>query len=83
VGPGAQGGIMGVTRSATTLARVAGPIWAGALFHYIGRDWPYYAGAAVMGIVVILGLRMWSFRGQREPAAASGAAPEHAVAPER
>jgi DHA1 family tetracycline resistance protein-like MFS transporter len=84
VGPGAQGGIMGVTRSASTLARVVGPIWAGALFHYIGRDWPYYAGAVVMGIVAILGLRMWSFSSEREPAAAaSGAPPEHAVAPER
>jgi DHA1 family tetracycline resistance protein-like MFS transporter len=84
VGPGAQGGIMGVTRSATTLARIVGPIWAGALFHYLGRDWPYYAGTVVMGIVAILGLRMWGFRSEREPAAAaSGAAPEHAVTPER
>jgi DHA1 family tetracycline resistance protein-like MFS transporter len=84
VGPGAQGGIMGVARSATTLARAVGPIWAGALFHYIGRDWPYYGGAVVMGIVVILGLRLWSFRSEREPAAATpGATQEHAVAPER
>ena len=88
VDPGAQGGIMGVTRSATTLARVLGPIWAGALFHYLGRDWPYYAGAVVMAIVVILGLRMWTFRGRQhtvEPATAvaPGAAPEHAVAPDR
>ncbi len=83
-----QGGIMGVTRSATTLARVLGPICAGALFHHLGRDWPYYAGAMVMSIVVVLGLRIWSFRGHggpEKPAAvtAAGAPPKHAVAPDR
>jgi MFS transporter, DHA1 family, tetracycline resistance protein len=92
VAPGAQGGVMGVTRSATTLARIVGPICAGALFHYLGRDWPYYAGAVVMAIVVILGLRLWTFRGHYPsvepatavaPGAVSGPAPGHAVAPER
>jgi MFS transporter, DHA1 family, tetracycline resistance protein len=92
VPPGAQGGVMGVTRSATTLARVVGPIWAGALFHYLGRDWPYYAGAVVMAIVVVLGLRIWTFQGHRSlakhtaaagPRAGPSAAPEHEVAPER
>ena len=79
---------MGITRSATTLARVVGPIWAGALFHYLGRDWPYYAGALVMGVVVLLGLRMWRVRGHDpagEPAgtAAAVAAPEPSGAPDR
>ena len=88
VAPDVRGGIMGVTRSATTLARVVGPIWAGLLFHYLGRDWPYYAGAVVMIMVAILGLRMWTFRGHKpsEEAASTagpGAAPERAVAPER
>ncbi len=52
-----QGGVMGVGRSATTLARVVGPAWAGMMFSFIGLDWPYFGGAAVMGLVVILGLR--------------------------
>ncbi len=56
VGPEEQGGIMGVSRSATTLARVVGPIWAGMLFAVLGMDWPYFAGAAVMLIVVALSL---------------------------
>jgi len=43
-----QGGTMGVTRSTTTLARVLGPGWAGAIFHYLGRDWPFLGGALVM-----------------------------------
>lgn len=48
-----QGGMMGVTRSATTLARVAGPAWAGLLFSALGKDWPYYGGACVMALVVV------------------------------
>ena len=49
-----QGGIMGVTRSATTLARVGGPAWAGLLFSVFGMDWPYYGGACIMALVVVL-----------------------------
>lgn len=51
-----QGAMMGVTRSATTLARVGGPAWAGLLFSAFGMNWPYYGGAAVMALVVVLAL---------------------------
>ncbi|MHA1597124.1 MAG: MFS transporter [Alphaproteobacteria bacterium] len=57
VGPGEQGGVMGVTRSATTMARVVGPAWAGAMFMFMGNDWPYFGGAMIMCVVVYLGLR--------------------------
>jgi len=56
VGDDQQGGIMGVSRSAATMARFLGPAWAGVLFETLGRDWPYFAGAAVMVVVVGLGL---------------------------
>lgn len=52
-----QGGTMGVTRSATTLARVAGPAMAGALFGFLGKDWPYFTGAAVMAAVMLVAWR--------------------------
>jgi len=58
IGPGEQGGVMGVTRSATTLARVVGPAWAGTLFMVLGKDWPYFGGAMVMLAVIYLGLRV-------------------------
>jgi len=61
VGEHEQGGMMGVSRSATTLARVAGPAIAGFLFSFLGMDWPYYAGAMVMVIVVILATRIEHF----------------------
>ena len=53
-----QGGMMGVSRSVSTLARVAGPVSAGLLFSVFGRNWPYYGGALVMAIVVILAIRI-------------------------
>ena len=52
-----MGGIMGVTRSASTMARFFGPAWAGFLFGTLGRDWPYFGGALVMVIVLILGAK--------------------------
>lgn len=53
-----QGGTMGVSRSVTTLARIAGPVWAGALFFFIGKDWPFLGGAAIMMVVAVLAARL-------------------------
>lgn len=58
-----QGGVLGVTRSASTLARVAGPAWAGMMFSVLGRDWPYFGGAIVMGVVIILAWKAMSHGG--------------------
>lgn len=58
VGKNEQGSVFGVSRSATTFARVVGPIWAGFLFATLGKDWPYFGGALVMAAVVILSLRI-------------------------
>lgn len=49
-----QGGMMGVSRSAMTLARIAGPSWAGWIFAAIGKDTPFFSGALVMVIVALL-----------------------------
>jgi MFS transporter, DHA1 family, tetracycline resistance protein len=53
-----QGGTMGVSRSATTLARVLGPGWAGLLFEYLGKDWPFFAGALIMAGVIVIALAL-------------------------
>ena len=58
VDAGVQGGTMGVTRSATTLARVLGPAWAGLLFEYLGKDWPFFAGAVIMTGVIMVALTL-------------------------
>lgn len=74
VGEHDQGGVMGVSRSATTFARVVGPVWAGFLFHALGKDWPYYIGAVVMVGVLFLGRRARKAIAATE-AASAGAAP--------
>ncbi|MBV9522774.1 MAG: MFS transporter [Alphaproteobacteria bacterium] len=49
-----QGEVMGVAQSAGSLARILGPAIAGFLFGAYGRNAPYFAGAALMALVVAL-----------------------------
>jgi DHA1 family tetracycline resistance protein-like MFS transporter len=51
-----RGGIIGVSQSASSLARVLGPAIAGPLFEAFGRNAPYYAAGAVMVFVVLAAL---------------------------
>jgi DHA1 family tetracycline resistance protein-like MFS transporter len=53
-----RGGVMGVSQSASSLARVLGPAVAGAVFTGWGRNAPYYLGAVVMAAVVAMALRL-------------------------
>lgn len=52
--PTATGGIIGIGRSASTLARAAGPAFAGYVFTLIGKDWPFFAGAIILIVVLLL-----------------------------
>ena len=51
-----RGGIMGVSQSASSLARILGPAIAGAVFTLWGRNAPYYLGALLMVLVVAMAL---------------------------
>jgi len=51
-----RGGIMGVSQSASSLARILGPAVAGAVFTVWGRNAPYYLGALLMVLVVAMAL---------------------------
>lgn len=51
-----QGGLFGVTRSATTLSRVFGPVLAGGAFAVFGLNSPYVFGATAMLMVAALSL---------------------------
>jgi DHA1 family tetracycline resistance protein-like MFS transporter len=53
-----RGGIMGVSQSASSLARILGPLVAGAVFTVWGRNAPYYLGAALMVCVVVMAFRL-------------------------
>jgi MFS family permease len=50
----ATGGVIGVGRSASTLARAAGPAFAGYVFTLFGKDWPFFAGAIILVLVLLL-----------------------------
>ncbi len=45
---GSQGAVMGASQSAQSLARIFGPVTAGALFASLGRDSPYVMGGIVL-----------------------------------
>jgi MFS transporter, DHA1 family, tetracycline resistance protein len=51
-----QGSILGIGRSFSTLARALGPAISGYLFAFIGKNWPFYIGAFLMLIVLLLAL---------------------------
>jgi DHA1 family tetracycline resistance protein-like MFS transporter len=52
-----QGATLGVTHSAGSLARIAGPVFAGSLFSELHPHWPYVACAAMalftFGVIVV------------------------------
>lgn len=54
----AQGATLGLAQSASSLARIVGPLFAGALFEGLGREWPYIAGAVIMIAVIVGSLRL-------------------------
>jgi MFS family permease len=53
-----RGGVMGVSQSAASLARILGPAVAGAVFTLWGRNAPYYLGAVLMACVVAMAMRL-------------------------
>jgi multidrug resistance protein len=53
-GPGDQGGILGVTQSLGSLARILGPIWGGLVFDHLGFQYPYLTGGLLMMLAFVL-----------------------------
>jgi MFS family permease len=56
--PDERGGVLGVSQSASSLARILGPAIAGPLFEGFGRDTPYLVGALIMACVTVLAMRV-------------------------
>jgi multidrug resistance protein len=55
-----QGGVMGLTQSLNSLARIVGPLWGGFAFDRLGIGMPYITSAAVMGIAAALSIHaLW------------------------
>jgi DHA1 family tetracycline resistance protein-like MFS transporter len=47
-----HGGVLGVSQSVGSLARILGPVWGGALFDYAGPAGPYVTTALLMLVAV-------------------------------
>ena len=45
--PDRQGSMLGLNMAAGSIARIVGPLLAGALFSGVGHDWPFLVGAAL------------------------------------
>jgi len=55
-----QGGVLGLTQSLNSLARIVGPMWGGFAFDRLGIGMPYITSAAVMGLAALLAVHaLW------------------------
>lgn len=55
-----QGWALGASQSAASLARIAGPVWAGLVYDHISQGAPYWTGAFWMAVtlaVVVMAIR--------------------------
>jgi multidrug resistance protein len=58
-----QGGVMGLTQSLNSLARIIGPMWGGFAFDNIGIGMPYISAAVVMAVASAISIRaLWRAR---------------------
>ena len=53
-----HGGVLGISQSLGSLARILGPLWGGVLFDYGGPSAPYWSTAALMLIAACVGLSL-------------------------
>jgi DHA1 family tetracycline resistance protein-like MFS transporter len=53
-----HGGVLGISQSLGSLARILGPLWGGLMFDYGGPAAPYLTTAAVMAVTTYVGLSL-------------------------
>jgi DHA1 family tetracycline resistance protein-like MFS transporter len=53
-----HGGVLGISQSLGSLARILGPLWGGVLFDYGGPSAPYWTTAALMLLATYVGLSL-------------------------
>jgi predicted MFS family arabinose efflux permease len=55
-----QGGVLGLTQSLNSLARIIGPMWGGFAFDNMGIGMPYISAAVIMAIASAIAIRaLW------------------------
>ena len=66
------GQVLGVQQSFGGISRLVGPLWAGAVFQYVGILSPFWICAALMGGVLLFALSLDLDEPQEEPKATDG-----------
>jgi len=67
-----RGLYMGVQQTFGGAARVVGPIWAGFAYDYLGSGVPFYTGAALAALTIVMGLGIEvHLPGYKKPATAT------------
>ena len=72
VDPEQQGAMLGLNMASSSLARIVGPIAAGAIFSGVGHDWPFLIGAALTVPAAVMAIN--AGRAWRKRVAATAAA---------
>lgn len=73
-GAGEQGGVLGLSQSLGSLARILGPLWGGLLFDAAGPSAPYLTTGLLMVVAGVSALRIAAAAPVKMPAAASAGA---------
>lgn len=72
--PDRQGAMLGLNMASGSIARIFGPMAAGALFSTLGHDWPFLVGAALTVPAAIMAINAGrAFRGQQAKLTAESA----------
>lgn len=72
--PDRQGAMLGLNMASGSIARIFGPMAAGALFSTLGHDWPFLIGAVLTVPAAIMAINAGrAFRGQQAKARAETA----------
>jgi MFS family permease len=66
-----QGAMLGLNMASGSIARIFGPMVAGALFSGLGHDWPFLVGAALTVPAAVMAINAGrAFRKRQAEAAA-------------
>ena len=76
VDPDRQGAMLGLNMASSSIARIFGPIIAGAIFSQIGHDWPFLIGAALTIPAAVMAINAGKAFRKRQAAAAVPVAAE-------
>ncbi len=71
VAPDRQGAMLGLNMASSSIARIFGPMIAGAIFSQIGHDWPFLIGAALTIPAAVMAINAGRAFRKRQTAATS------------